>query len=162
MPKLLSRSKHEEFESNSAFQIRNQEERIAKNRGNWSTCEIDSCEHCASCALCILRTIPPASCSPAFHASVFLLHFFVSSYFNPCNIFCFGFFFFGNFIYTEHLYKPQSVQNQLKSLHFKSAIEKQGRQFPRSFLIFPFSFIFFPLSRLPNTPLRMSTQRMVG
>ena len=37
-------------------------------------------------------TVPPAACSPAFHASVFLLHFFVSSYFNPCNSFCFGFF----------------------------------------------------------------------
>ena len=35
MTKLLSRSKHEEFESNSAFHIRNQEERIAENRGNW-------------------------------------------------------------------------------------------------------------------------------
>ena len=31
MPKLLSRSKHEEFESNSALQIRDQKERVAKN-----------------------------------------------------------------------------------------------------------------------------------
>ena len=30
MPNLLSRSKHEEFESNSALQIRNQKERRAK------------------------------------------------------------------------------------------------------------------------------------
>ena len=57
MPKLLSRSKHEEFESNLAFQIRNQEERIAENRGNWSTCEIGSCEHCASCALFLQQPV---------------------------------------------------------------------------------------------------------
>ena len=31
MPKLLSRSKHEEFESNSAFQIIDQKERRAEN-----------------------------------------------------------------------------------------------------------------------------------
>ena len=31
MPKLLSQSKHEEFESNSALQIRNQKERRAEN-----------------------------------------------------------------------------------------------------------------------------------
>ena len=31
MPKLLSQSKHEEFESNSALQIRNQKKRRAKN-----------------------------------------------------------------------------------------------------------------------------------
>ena len=30
MSKLLSQSKHEEFESNSAFQIKKQEERIEK------------------------------------------------------------------------------------------------------------------------------------
>ena len=34
MPKLLSRSKHEEFESNSALQIKDQEERIAENVEN--------------------------------------------------------------------------------------------------------------------------------
>ena len=31
MPKLLSQSKHEEFESNSALQIRDQKERRAEN-----------------------------------------------------------------------------------------------------------------------------------
>ena len=31
MPKLLSRSKHEEFESNSALQIRDQKERREEN-----------------------------------------------------------------------------------------------------------------------------------
>ena len=47
MPKLLSRSKHEELKSNSALWIKNQEERIAENKGNWSTYEIGSCEHCS-------------------------------------------------------------------------------------------------------------------
>ena len=32
MPKLLSRSKHEEFESNSALQIRDQKERREENK----------------------------------------------------------------------------------------------------------------------------------
>ena len=57
----------------------------------------------------------------------------------------FGFsFFFCNFIYTENLYKPQSVQtcNQLTSLHVGN---RQGRQFPRSFLFshfLSFSILF--------------------
>ena len=96
-------------------------------------------------------TVPPAACSPAFHASVFL--------FLPILTLVIDFIlvlFFGNFIYTEHLYKPQSVQTQINL-----EIENEGRQFPRSFPL-PFSFIFFPFSRLPNTPLRMTTQRMVG
>ena len=49
MPKLLSRSKHEEFESNSALQIRDQKERRVenakkiehnKNFANFATCKI--------------------------------------------------------------------------------------------------------------------------
>ena len=98
--------------------------------------------------------VPPAACSPAFHASVFLLHFFVSSNFNPCNSFCFGFFLVIS--YTLSTYISLSLY-KLTSLH----VGNRERQFPRSFLS-PFSFIFFPLSRLPNTPLRMTTQRMVG
>ena len=69
-------------------------------------CHCASCEHC-SCS----------PCSPAFHAWFFLLQFLVSSDFNPCNSFSFSF--FCNFIYIEHLYKPQSVQTQINftSLH---------------------------------------------
>ena len=37
-------------------------------------------------------TMHPTACSPAFHAFGFLLQFFVSSYFNPCNSFSFSFF----------------------------------------------------------------------
>ena len=40
MPKLLSRSKHEEFESNSALQIRDEKERRAKNAENLELQEI--------------------------------------------------------------------------------------------------------------------------
>ena len=140
MPKLLSRSKHEEFESNSAFQIRNQEERIEENRGNWSTCKIGSCEHCASCALCIMRTVPPASCSPAFHASVFLLHFL----FLPILtlVIAFVLFFFVTSLTLSTYISLSMYKLAINSTQIKSAIEKQGRQFPRSFLIFPFSFLF--------------------
>ena len=151
MPKLLSRSKHEEFESNSSLQIRSQKERREKSEEKWSIAKFGSCSTVPSSS-----TVP--SCCPflLFDASDFCYIFFVSSYFNPCNSFCFGF--FCNFPYTEHLYKPQSVQtfNELTSLH----VGNRERQFPRSFLS-PFSFIFFPLSRLLNTPLRMTTQRMV-
>ena len=37
MPKLLSRSKHEEFKSNSALQIKFQKERREKCEEKWST-----------------------------------------------------------------------------------------------------------------------------
>ena len=57
MPKLLSRSKHEEFESNSALQIRNQKERRLENArklepvGNLASYEIfAACEN-VSCIL---------------------------------------------------------------------------------------------------------------
>ena len=73
MPKLLSRSKHEEFESNSAFQIRNQEERIAENRGNWFLR-----------ALCILRIVPPAPCFPAVTRFCCFVTIFGFSPFYPC------------------------------------------------------------------------------
>ena len=37
MPKLLSQSKYEELESNSALQIKDQKERRAKSEEKWST-----------------------------------------------------------------------------------------------------------------------------
>ena len=72
-----------------------------KNNGPLQECF--SCEHC-SClqpALFILF-----SCY--FTLLLFLLQFFVSSHF--VLVIAFSFSFFGNFIYTEHLYKPQFVQ----------------------------------------------------
>ena len=67
MPKLLSRSKHEEFESNSALQIGDQKERRAENAKKMEHCEIKS--HC--------------HCSPSYHYSSLtsycpFLHFFFS------------------------------------------------------------------------------------
>ena len=49
-------------------------------------------------------TVPPAACSPAFHASVFLLHFFVSSHLVLVivNFFCC----FCYFHLSWWLYKP--------------------------------------------------------
>ena len=75
MPKLLSRSMHEEFESNSAFQIINQEERIAENKGNWSTYEISSCEHCASYAL-FLQQLVRLHFTPHFFVTFFCFFLF--------------------------------------------------------------------------------------
>ena len=40
MPKLLSRSKHEELESNSTLKIRNQKERRAENARNGALQEL--------------------------------------------------------------------------------------------------------------------------
>ena len=55
--------------------------------------------------------MPPASTVHhgllLFNAFVVLLQFFVSSKF--ILVIAFGFVIFGNFLYTEHLYKPQSV-----------------------------------------------------
>ena len=90
-----------------------------------------------------VKLILPATVHPAapillhFTLLLFLLQFFVSSHF--VFVIAFSFSFFGNFIYTEHLYKPQFVQT---CNHFTSAING-GRQFRRCFLFFPFSFILF-------------------
>ena len=72
MLKLLSRSKHEEFKSNSALQIKDQKEKREENTKkmeHYMNAFPASTVHPAS-------TVPPAACSLAFHASVFLLHFF--------------------------------------------------------------------------------------
>ena len=106
MPKLLSQSKHEEFESNSALQIRDKKERRVENAKKLNLQEkFRSLRnfrrlHCSSCEISILQ-----HCSPFFYYSpfllfdtvTFLLQFFVSSHFIPCNSswfwFCFFFFF---------------------------------------------------------------------
>ena len=93
MPKLLSRSKHEEFESNSALQIIDQKERRAENKEKMEPMKFCSCEQC-SC-------LQPATVHPAatihllFDALMFLLQFFVSSKF--VLVIAFGFGFFCNF-----------------------------------------------------------------
>ena len=98
-------------------------------------------EHCEIWflrALCIMRAL--------FLQQPVLLHFtpqFFVTFFLFLSILtlviAFVLVFFGNFIYTEHLYKPQSVQTKLH-LTFGN---RRGRQFRCCFLLFPFSFIFF-------------------
>ena len=99
-----------------------------KNNGPLQECF--SYEHCPCLqpALFILF-----SCY--FTLLLFLLQFFVSSHFVLVIAFI-SVFFFGNFIYTEHRYKPQSVQT---CNHFTSAIQRAGS----SFLAASFSPIFF-------------------
>ena len=50
-------------------------------------------EHCRSAfstaTVHLTSTVPPAACSPAFHALVFLLHFFVSSHLVLVIVKCF-------------------------------------------------------------------------
>ena len=73
MSKLLSRSKHEELESNSALYIKNQEERIAENIRKRNL------RNLVPAALFLPpSTVPSCSpCSPTFHALLFLLQFSV-------------------------------------------------------------------------------------
>ena len=76
MPNLLSRSKHEEFKSNSALQIKDQKERRAKSEEKLEHCKIWFLQHCSQ-PLHPASTVPAAPCSPAFHALLFLLQFLV-------------------------------------------------------------------------------------
>ena len=84
MPKLLSRSKHEEFESNSALQIRNQEERIAENGRKWNLQNLVLGALFTALALFIQQPLFTCFLTPQI-----LLQFFVSSDIIPCNSFWF-------------------------------------------------------------------------
>ena len=89
MPKLLSRSKHEEFKLNLALQIKDQRKEQQKQK------KLHHCKHAFPAS-----TVPASSAlfhiQPLFslqlHAFVVLLQFLVFSYFNPCNSFNFSFF----------------------------------------------------------------------
>ena len=65
MPKLLSQSKHKEFESNSSLQIRYQKERRAKSEEKWSIAKFDS-----------RSTVPSSSTVPHTARSCFLSYAF--------------------------------------------------------------------------------------
>ena len=103
MPKLLSRSKHEEFKSNSALQIKDQKERRAKceEKHHYRKASLTSTVPSSS-------TVPPAarSCFSRYALFAFSIGFFP---FYPCNSLPI-LVFFCNFPYTEHLYKSQFVQ----------------------------------------------------
>ena len=71
MLKFLSRSKHEEFESNSALQIKDQKERRAKCEEKWSTAGV-----VLPLPLCILRALFLQQHIPLlFDASTFCYNF---------------------------------------------------------------------------------------
>ena len=134
MPKLLSRSKHEEFKSNSTLQIKDQKERRAK-------CEEKHHYRKASPASTVpsSSTVPPAarSCFSRYTLFAFAFGFF---HFTP--IITFRFWFFCNFPYTEHLYKPRFVQiKKQTSLRIYSKREAVSPQLPFPFF-FPFLFHF--------------------
>ena len=57
MPKLLSQSKHEEFDSNSALQIRDQKERRAKNAKKLELQEIWQVAKFSQVTLFIMRNL---------------------------------------------------------------------------------------------------------
>ena len=135
MSKLLSRSKHEEFESNSSLQIRSQKERRVKSEGKWSIAKFGSCSTVHSS----ITIHPTAPVLLHFMLLLFLLKFFVSSHFVLVIAFSFSFFFF-KFPLALSIYKPQFVQND-QSFHFGN-----GRWAVVSSLLPPFShFLSFSL-----------------
>ena len=83
-----------------------------------------------------------------FTLLLFLLQFFVSSHF--VLVIAFSFSFFGNFIYNEHLYKPQSVQT---CNHFTSAIQRAGGSFAATS-----SFLHFISFSLPFSATKYSSE----
>ena len=115
---------------------RREEHKIEENEAHqiWvTTCEIAPVHHYSSCHCSHFSTV-----HLHFTLLLFLLQFLVSSHF--ILVIAFGFvFFFGNFLYTEHLYKPLSVQT---INHFDN--REGGRQFPRCFLFFHFLSFSFP------------------
>ena len=76
-----------------------------------------------------IATVHPASTVPAAPVLLHFTHccFCYNFWFPPIltlvKALVLVFFFFCNFIYTEHLYKPQSIQTQINSLHCMSAIQ---------------------------------------
>ena len=159
MLKLLSQSKHEEFKSNSTLQIKDQKERREKSEEKLSIAKFGSCSTVPSSS-----TVPPAarSCFLRYASFAFGFGFFPFYPYNSLPILVF----FCNFPYTEHLYKPQYVKTLYQSTHFTSLRQYSDREAVSPLLPFLFFFHFlsfsFPFSRLPNTPLRMTTQRMFG
>ena len=114
MPKLLSRSKHEEFESNLALQIRYHKERRAENARKVELQEFLHIEK-----LLLPATIHPTTVHISalfycyFTLLLFLFQFFVSSHF--VLVIAFSFRFFWVISYTLSTYISLSLYKQ--SLH---------------------------------------------
>ena len=95
MPRLLSRSKYEEFESNSLLQIISQKERRAKSEEKWSIAKFGSYSTVHSS-----NTVHPAAhVLMHFTLLLFLLQFLVFSHF--ILVIAFSFSFFSNFPCSE-------------------------------------------------------------
>ena len=95
---------------------RKEEKKVEENEAQQifvTTCEIASAHHYSSRHCSHFSTV-----HLHFTLLLFLLQFLVSSHFILVIVFGFVFVFFGNFLYTEHLYKPHSVQTLGESLHF--------------------------------------------
>ena len=154
MPKLLSRSKHEEFESNLALQIRYHKERRAENARKVELQEFLHIEK-----LLLPATIHPTTVHISalfycyFTLLLFLFQFFVSSHF--VLVIAFSFRFFWVISYTLSTYISLSLYKQ--SLHLGNT--ESGRQFPRCFL-FSIFFNFLSSFLVAKHPPRMTTWRM--
>ena len=81
------------------------------------------------------------------------LRFGFSPFYHHCNFVVSYCFVISLFL---RIYKPQSVTNRHQSLHNKFLGKLSAPVFP----LFSLSLHFLSFSRLPNTPLRMTTQRM--
>ena len=163
MPKLLSQSKHEEFKSNSTLQIRSQKESGVENRRKRAKTKIShDWEICFLRALFIMQ-----HCSPFCHYSpfllfdvvTFLLQFFVSSHFIPCNSFWFCFVFFYFPCFGQYISLSQALYKSITSCD-KFLAGKLSR-LPLFFFCFTFSH-FLSIFWAAKHPSRMTTQRMNG
>ena len=151
MPKLLSRSKHEEFKSNSTLQIKDQKERRAK-------CEEK--HHCrkASPASTVPASQHCASCNPLF------------SCISRTFCFCYNFWFFSFLpLFYPLMFGLDCISLSFVRLHkpILYTLSRDGFFAVNKVRVpvLPFFSLFshfLSLSRLPNTPLRMTTQRMFG
>ena len=105
-------------------------------------------EHCEICILQHCSPLQPLFILlpvPAFYA-VPCSHLFLGFFFQFTPIIAFRFWFFCNFPYTEHLYKPQSVQTLNRSLHFTSAIQRVGGSFAAASSFLHFLSFSLPFS----------------
>ena len=136
MLKLLSRSKYEEFESNSALQIRDQKERIAENARKlepqeiWQTAKFSQdpknsqlanfhklrkllpVHYSPACTVHISATVHPSCCFTLLPVCYNFLFLPILSL-----VIAFGFVFFCNFPFSEHYIssvKPCTNQSLLQ------------------------------------------------
>ena len=150
MPKLLSRSKHEELESNSALQIRNQKERRVENARKLGHCRnfagLRNCRISQVAKLPPLRTVHfstlrHCSCC-SFEFLTFVPLFCFLPILSHVIAFGFGFFFFCNFALAGAVYKLLVHCNRETFLLTNKTFGWEAFSSSRSFFSFLFSFIF--------------------